>query len=463
VIVLAIYGTSPVVQNGDPFLVTATAHSIVHDRDLAIDEHLGPGTEGGAAVLDDGQGIRGPIQGVELPDELPPGTHVYDYYPWPTAALVAPVVLVFEVAGAAGIDRLDVDRMLATGDIGLVALVSASLLTATSVVILSALAWHVLRELPDTRRRRVAFAVGLVVAMGTSAWSTLSRAPWSQTTSLVFASLAVLTAFKVATRAPETDGRWGRDAVVLGATAALAYVARPTGAVLVLGLGGWLLVTDRRSLPGFAIGGAAAALPFVAVNLATWGRPQSPYVDSGRAGLSGDTLEGMAANLVSPNRGLLVFTSLTLLSVVGFVLCLRQPGPVPKGLAVAMGAVVVAHLVVVSGSGEAWWAGASYGPRFMADVLPELLLLALPVVALLAAEGAGAAWRGVVVGLAVLSVAWHLPGAWSKPAQCWNVDPVSVDLDPSRVWDWGDLQALRPVRVVADGGSVRDAVFERCE
>ena len=95
----------------------------------------------------------------------------------------------------------------------------------------------VLRELPDTRRRRVAFAVGLVVAMGTSAWSTLSRAPWSQTTSLVFASLAVLTAFKVATRAPETDGRWGRDAVVLGATAALAYVARPTGAVLVLGLG----------------------------------------------------------------------------------------------------------------------------------------------------------------------------------------------------------------------------------
>jgi hypothetical protein len=464
VVVLAIYGSSPVVQNGDPFLISATAQSLLHQQDLTIDEHLGPGTAGGAAVVVVEDEVRGPIQGVDLPRALAPGEHAYDYYPWLTAVLVVPVVAGFEGAAALGFGRLDVDRMLATGDVGLIALVSASLLTALSVVVLSTLAWHALSDLPATRRRRLAWVVGLVVALGTPAWSTLSRAPWSQTASLLFSSVAVLMAFRLATR-PEDDpgGHAPRLALVLGASAAGAYMARPTGALLVIGLGVWLLVVDRPLVPWLVLGASLVAVPWVVVNLTTWGHPQAPYYDTDRAGLGSDTLEGVAANLVSPNRGLFVFSSLALLSVVGFVVALRRRGPVPRSLALAAGSVVVAHLIVVAGSGEAWWAGASYGPRFMADVVPELVLLAMPVVAAAGARTLGRAWQAAIVGLAALSVAMHAPGAWSKPAQCWNVEPVSIDLDPGRVWDWGDMQALRPARVVSDGGSLRDAVLQRCD
>lgn len=44
----------------------------------------------------------------------------------------------------------------------------------------------------------------------------------------------------------------------------------------------------------------------------------------------------------------------------------------------------------------------------------------------------------------------HAPGAWSKPAQCWNATPATIDVDHARVWDWSNPQALRGVRVLAE-------------
>jgi hypothetical protein len=137
---------------------------------------------------------------------------------------------------------------------------------------------------------------------------------------------------------------------------------------------------------------------------------------------------------------------------------------VPRSLAVAAAALAVAHWVVVSGLGEdVWWAGSAYGPRFMADLVPVLALLSLPVVERLASGRTSAGVRAAVAALAVASVLANLPGAWARPTACWNVDPVDVDRDPSRVWDWSDLQVLRPLRVLADTGSVREMLFQRCD
>jgi hypothetical protein len=223
----------------------------------------------------------------------------------------------------------------------------------------------------------------------------------------------------------------------------------------------WLLATERRRALPFVAGGGVVALGWLAVNLLAYGRPVPPYFDSDRAGLDGGLLTAVAEHLVSPNRGLLVFTPVALLSVVGFVLAVRRRGPLPPALAIAAAVAVIGHVLAVAGSGIS--SGASYGPRYMADLLPFLVLLALPVVERLA-EGGAARWvRASVAVLVLLSIAVHAQGAWSKPAQCWNATPTNIDVDHDRVWDWSDPQMLRGVRVLADTGSVRAALRQRCD
>jgi hypothetical protein len=125
--------------------------------------------------------------------------------------------------------------------------------------------------------------------------------------------------------------------------------------------------------------------------------------------------------------------------------------------------IVVAHWLVVSGAGEGWWAGATYGPRFMADMIPIAAFLAIPAVVALVERRTRPLVRGAAAALGVVSILMHLPGAWSKPAHCWNLEPPRVDDDPARVWDWSDMQALEPIRMLADGASPREAVMGSCD
>src|SRR5262249_12971211 len=41
----------------------------------------------------------------------------------------------------------------------------------------------------------------------------------------------------------------------------------------------------------------------------------------------------------------------------------------------------------------------------------------------------------------------HAHGAINTEVDSWNITPVSVDKQPSRVWDWNDLQFLRGLKI----------------
>ncbi|MEM9203836.1 MAG: hypothetical protein AAGC53_19510, partial [Actinomycetota bacterium] len=66
-IALAIYGTSPVVSNGDSYLTVPTSMSVLNDADLDLDEYLGPGTDGGNGYLQRPDGSGEQIPGVQMP------------------------------------------------------------------------------------------------------------------------------------------------------------------------------------------------------------------------------------------------------------------------------------------------------------------------------------------------------------------------------------------------------------
>ena len=94
---------------------------------------------------------------------------------------------------------------------------------------------------------------------------------------------------------------------------------------------------------------------------------------------------------------------------------------------------------VLYGSYGVWWGGHTYGPRYMLDVLP--LLIPVAVVGTQRLRGR------LLPGLAMISLAWSIGvaalGAFVYPHDRWNTDPASVDRNHERLWDWSDLQIAR--------------------
>ena len=453
---LCVYGTSPVVSRGDAFLAAPTTASIVHDFDLDISEYVGSGTDGGAAWIKGADDER-KVDGVDIPTS--PESEVYDYFPWTTAALAVPLYVVLLIPGKlAGIEFFDPQRMAGEGDAGLFNLLGGSLLTSSMIAVVAAIVWRAIPgEHTVSRRRRAVLTSVAVVALGTPAWSVLSRGLWNQSAATLAISLALYSAMRIEQAAPGTPTR--RWTLALGVASGVAYATRPTGAVIVLVFAIWCAARHRQLFPWYVLGGAAVAMPWMSVNLATFGTVQPPYYSADRADFESYFWEALAGNLISPSRGLLVFSPVVIVAFVGVLLSRRTGGPSP--LEYTALAAVTLHWLVVSGSGELWWAGATYGPRFFADMIPFFAYLAVPLIDCLLKGSHRKAGIAVAV-LAVASVLVHVPGAWSKPAHCWNLQPNPVDEEPSRVWDPADWQPAEPLRVIADGGTLKDAALGRC-
>ena len=184
------------------------------------------------------------------------------------------------------------------------------------------------------------------------------------------------------------------------------------------------------------------AVPWIAYNFAIYGQPIPRYYRSGAFSVETQFVEGLLGNLFSPSRGLFVFSPVLLFALSGFVLALCDRAQRP--LHICYGMIVVGHLIIV-GSASMWWAGHSFGPRFMTDVVPFLVYFTafnfrLP-------ETVGPRTRAAIfTTIALFAFAGaliHAQGAIRYGTWEWNYIPDNIDENPSRTWDWTDPQFAR--------------------
>jgi hypothetical protein len=194
----------------------------------------------------------------------------------------------------------------------------------------------------------------------------------------------------------------------------------------------------------------AVALPLAAYNLWAFGTLAGPYAYSpphaelhGVTGLWTTPLaEGLLGVLVSPSRGLLVYSPV-LVFALGGVLLLRRAAH--AGLMASLAVGLGLSLVLIA-KYSVWWGGHAFGPRLATELLPALVLLLLPTVPWLEAR------RGLRVAFAVLAlVSVGIQGigvlCYPSPRDVdWNTSPRDVDLAHDRLWDWRDPQLLRLLR-----------------
>ncbi len=311
----------------------------------------------------------------------------------------------------------------------------ASIITALAVLFF----WLTIRRRLEPRP---AFWIAVAFGLGTGMWATASQMLWQQT--IVAASMAVALWFLTWPGFP----RWA--AAGAGLVLSLAVATRPTAGLLLLaGLISTILIAKRAWL-GHAIAFCMAAFPLIAISITVnwyyWGHPSGFYSRFLGDGLKNiftkHGIEGIAGLIISPNRGLLIFTPIALVGIVALArqLVTRQ-GRDPILLPFCIASLL--HLLF-AGSYAEWWGGWSFGPRYLVDILPILGLAAADLWTRMPRWSR----RLAIVGL-LWSVLVQWNGAFCYPASQWNAyvlsagDPIDACYSWRRFELWEDYQAWR--------------------
>jgi hypothetical protein len=314
----------------------------------------------------------------------------------------------------------------------LIAKVTASLLVAAAVVLgfLSA-------------RQRVSQLSALLIAiglgLGTGLWSSSSQTLWQTETAVFGLALAVLPL-----AAPRADLDRG-EAWMIGIGLAIAGLARPqlAPAIAMLLAGAWLR-TSRGQAVLITLVVVLSAAAWCAINIRWFGSPLGalPLVQSLNAQVHATgpsfrlSWEGFAGLLVSPSRGILVFSPVVAVAAVGAAIAVGEGWRSPLRWCVL--AIGVQYVVYASFS--IWWGGHTYGPRYLLDVLP----IGVPLAALAMSRiRPGRVGRLAAIAALLWSVVVAGTGAFCYLHDEWNTNPVDVDRNHARLWSITDNQIRR--------------------
>jgi hypothetical protein len=347
------------------------------------------------------------------------GGHVYSTTTIATSLVVTPLYVV--PAWLLSARHVSYDDVRAQVAIFVMERFSAALLTALSGALLFAalcrlVAW------------RGALALALVYALGTSTWSISSQALWTHALSEL--TLAVLC---VVFLAPKPS----RGMIALAGAAAAVEVANRPQMIMFAGLAFlFVCLHHRRHVVAFAAMPAIAGAALLIYNLNVFRGIAGGY--GGFDHFHTPVLTGLAGLLVSPNRGLFVFTPIAIFALWGAVRAWRPEVPAWMRFLVVG---IVLHTLLYAKFDE-WWAGYTFGPRYMTDVLPAIVLLIACGLQPIVRKRAMLALAGV---LALYGVAVQVIGVYFADDD-WNRGPVPLEAAPQRVWDWSDLQIVRAAR-----------------
>ena len=412
VMMFIIFVESPALQINDSLYSMLTAESLIHNYSPDLSRYSIPDFE------------------ADLPFSTVRGHHAYQLmrtrgrllygYPHGTSFLSMPLVGLMDLFGvSAATPDKKFDRR---GEIEIQKLLAA-IVSAFVVIVF----FWTARLVLDLRWSAVV-AVG--AGLGTQIWSTASRGMWSHTWEIMLGALVVqvLLAGEIRSGAIRP--------VRLANLVSWMFFVRPSGAITVICVSGYLLARHRSRLVPFLAVGMVWLVAFAAYSLRIFGTLVPPYYlsnDPRSLGVHvGTALYGI---LISPSRGILLFCPV--IAWVSYLLFRFWRDLPYRPLAIlslcAVGGVVIANLINAE-----WWGGACYGPRLLTDALPWLVLLAILGIAAVPPELRTLRRPLVAIGalLLLVSVAINGYGACSPATMRWNFSGPSPDI----MLDWSRPQ-----------------------
>ena len=288
-----------------------------------------------------------------------------------------------------------------------------------------------LRRLTSERR---AWMLTLLFALGTGNWSTASQALWQHS----YGQLAIIGCLYAIERwsSSGVETRWYWAA---GVFAACAIAIRPTNLALLPALAPALWEQRARITQSLRV--IAPTIPaggfILAYNLTVFQNAAGGYP----AKLDGRLLEGLGGVLLSPGRGLLVYTPIAIFAIAAFAPGARDSRGRHRPVVAAAGIFCLCHIAMIS-LWPVWWGGYCWGPRLLTEILAPVMTL---VAAGLPAIGSRTV-KGVFAVAAVYCCSIQAIGVYCYPKGRWDHLPVTVNDAPARLWNVEDNPIVRTAR-----------------
>lgn len=358
--------------------------SIWHNHSLALDPIVSSVAQGRIVDWSNGQPdaafwIRKGREG-----------HLVSLYPVVVPVVIAPLYL----PAVAYLDAHGWEPLLTDSVARVMEKLCASLIAAATVALL----YLLLRRRTD---RGTAGLLAAVYAFGTTTWVISSQALWMHgiASLLIVAALLLVTGRATAIRI-----------AAAGFCCALIVSTRQPDAVLAGAVALYAIGWARHRIWLFICAGAVPLVPLLAYNVTLVGNLFGAYATIRHTGLANffndNPVEGLAGLLVSPTRGLFVFSPFLIFIPLfaGSILRERNWRPLTVLLSLAAIAQIVGYAF-----GD-WRQGASWGPRWLTDILPLLMWMLPPALEKMS-------WRArclfavacvVAVAIQVIGAFWYI-------------------------------------------------------
>lgn len=345
----------------------------------------------------------------------PPGPtdHVCSIFPPGISLLALPVVAPFVLAGASPADGALVIRV-------------GHLAAAIIETIAALLLWSVLRRFTSARW---AIALVLLYWLGTSVRTVAAQALWQHAGVHLALALGLWLVLR------EGAVSLVRE-LLAGIALGFGVVVRQTTLIPLIGSERFAGGGAWRARIALIAGAAIGVIPLLAYDTVAFGSPAEQGY--GPKLFTTPLFAGLYGLLLSPSRGLFVYEPWVIAALAALVLAWRRRGPVAERLR-TLGLAWLALLVFYALYVE-WWGGRVFGPRFLDDMAPVL------IVALGWGIGQGLLARTWARVAFWISAAWSLllfnAAALVYDPNGWDTVPTNVNFEPSRLFSWGDPQWL---------------------
>ncbi|MCP4249067.1 MAG: hypothetical protein GY778_18640 [bacterium] len=290
-------------------------------------------------------------------------------------------------------------------------------------------------------RRKYALLLALSYALGTCVWSISSQTLWQHGPSTFFLAMGTYFLTGVNVRL--------RNAAYCGLSLGMAVLCRPTGAVAVLAVAGYLLIVNRKALGVYLLAGLPLAVGLGLYNNCYLGSPiefgqaaRAAWIAEYKTGTDQawqtPLWEGAAGLMISPSRGLLVYSPFLLLAFPGAWRVWRRDGYS------ALRPVSIAVLIMwgLSFKRFDWWGGWSFGYRLLVDTLPMVVLFLVPMLASLFKRPMAATAVGLLLAWSIMV---QVLGAFAYNVSDWNARLAGFEVGMSGA----DRGVMVPARVAA--------------
>lgn len=281
-----------------------------------------------------------------------------------------------------------------------------------------------------------AWLITFIYALCSNMWSVTSQQLCQPTGSAFFLALSIYFLVK--------GSKNPKFIPYAGFSMASAVLMRPTNAVTMIIVSIYILHRHRHKFWQYVLWAAPVTLFILGYNHYYHGsmfsfsqiiyNPMGAIYKSGSPEMWSTPLwAGVLGILVSPSRGLLIYSPVFIFSFMGAILAWTNN----KRVIFKYFSVAIIPLIIIHAKWFDWWGGWTFGSRVLNECIPFLSLLILPAIDFLKN-------KRMVILIFILTIlvsfSIQMMGAFLYDNE-WNKNP-NVDQNPSRLWSWRDGQLV---------------------